>query len=383
MRSSSRAAAACVRAVLLLLAGCGAPGARPTEAAPPTGDAGAAGDCDSDAGACGHARIAAPICTGSSLRVLRATGWPGGGLQLAVQLRDASGAPLTTTEEASLELARDGVDLDARVEPSAERTGLTAIVVMPSDDAALHAARIAAASALALALPEQERIGVWLGAEGLPLVAELSERRAHVLARLQALAPQAGSSDVHARACAELEQRLARVGGPWGPLARNLVIVGATGACTSPAQSPAHGTTGVTRLTLPETDADAAVSDADAGGDTAEWDGQLDPEHAATALAERVATSRAATHLVGSCGPFGADRRVVLRAGDTRCELTVPPPPSHLIGADCDARAAARDDYPFPETIDLELTPEALELHDAYAADEKEDDFPVRARTTA
>jgi hypothetical protein len=377
MRSSSRAAVAGVHAALLLLAGCGDPGARQPEAAPPTRDAGAAADCDEDAGACGPARITDPICTGSSLRVLRATGWPGGGLQLAVELRDASGAPLTTPAEASLELASDGVDLDARVEPSAERTGLTAIVVMPSDDAALHALRIAAASALALALPEQERIGVWLGAEGLPLVAELSERRAHVLARLQALAPQAASSAVEARTCAELEQRLARVGGPWGPLGRNLVIVGAAGACTDIAQAPAgHGTTAVTRLTLPETD--TAGSGADAGDDSAEWDGQLDPEHAATALAERVATLRAATHLVASCGPFGADRHVALISGDTRCELTVPPPPSHLIDADCDPRAAARDEYPFPETIDLELTPEALELHDAYAADEREDDFPVR-----
>lgn len=319
-------------------------------------------------------------CSGSRLRVLRVAGWPGGGVQLALQLRDAGGSPLAVSEDAepALTLAREGDDaMYLRAAPAGETTGVTAIVIAPSDEPAEHAARIAAARALIEALPPGERIGIWLGAGALPMVAELTERRDHALARLDALAPQAGDS-LDDAAFTELERRIAQVRGPFGPLGRNLVAVGPLDAAVDEAQPPLAGAglTLVTRLRL------AAAEDDDGGlapaADAARWDERTDPERAGALLAEHVAALRAATLRLGACGPFERDEPLVLESEGERCTLRAPPPPGHLVDASCSARAVARDDYPYPDGIELELTEDALALHDAYAEEQNESEFPVR-----
>jgi hypothetical protein len=154
------------------------------------------------------------------------------------------------------------------------------------------------------------------------------------------------------------------------------------GALETPSQAASSitvpGRTALTQLVL----ADPDDADADAGPDSAGEAGPFDAAFAATQqallLAERITAARAGTGLVGACGPFAPHERLALESAGERCELAAPPPPAHLSAAGCSARAAARDDYPFPETIELELTDEALALHDAYAEAENEDDFPVR-----
>jgi hypothetical protein len=44
-------------------------------------------------------------CEGAQLHVLRVSGWPGGGVQWALQLRDAAGVPRSALEDTTLVLS--------------------------------------------------------------------------------------------------------------------------------------------------------------------------------------------------------------------------------------------------------------------------------------
>ncbi len=325
-------------------------------------------------------RTPAVDCDSPQLRVLRRSGWPGGGVQLALQLRDADGAPRSAFDAEPLVLTGpDDAGIDVEVEPAAQDVGLTGLVIVPSDRQQEHARRLAAARALVEALPAAERIVVWVGVEALPLAAELSERRAHVLARIAAIAPQP-VAPVSSEALTALAARLARVEGPAGPIGRTLVIVGEL-VLAEPVEGAASGLGGdpwqsIVRASLTAA-ADARLG-LDSAADAAYWGGGVEPEDAAGQLAEHIAALRAHTVLVGACGPFAPNTALSLAYGEAHCALRTLAPPPHMRNAPCVAGDAARDAYPYPTLIELQMTEEELALHDQYDAEKDEDPFTLR-----
>ena len=179
----------------------------------------------------GDAEVPIPAaCTESSLGVLRLAPWPGGGLQLALSASDADGQARTDLQASDFSLetqAGEAIPLELRAQP--QEAGLTALLIVPSDDRDEHASRLRAAQALIEALPAQERIALFVLAPDLPMASELSDRHEHVLARLHAI-ESAAPADEEALLASGLEQvsaRLASVAQPWGSLARTVVVVGA------------------------------------------------------------------------------------------------------------------------------------------------------------
>ncbi len=269
------------------------------------GAAGGAHDAGGDAGA----DRAVPT-------VVRVLPWPGGGLQVLVELAPDGGAP-----EAWIETERDP-HLAAEVAPGGLAVGITAILIVPAANESEHAARLAAAGALIDLLPAGERVAVLVARDEPVLLAELSADRAHARAQIAGLPPEEGRSALPLMG--EVRAEIADLESKYSAPARSLVVVGEEVAETPP---------GVQR----------PVETLLAGGDAA-------------ALLSAMATRRDAIVRIGACPGLAEDEPFVLHVGDAAVTLPGPEPMAHLAGQPCDAAAAAADDFPYPDEIDLTFT---------------------------
>jgi hypothetical protein len=290
------------------------------------------------------------------LELVRTLSWPGGGVQLLVM---PSPSKLDLPEWGEPHLLRaDGSELAIERAALTETSGITALLITPAADTDAHAAQLEAARALIAALPAGERFGVWLGSGQLPLLCELTEQREHVLARLAAIAPQA-PEPIDALALENLQRRLSKVEGPYGAAARTLIGVG------MPDVAAAVGSKLVHLLRF------GPAPDADAFG----WSDAVSPAAAAQELASALLRTREQAFRVGACD-VATDERLVLALAEQRIATSVP---AELTGstAGCDAGAAARDEYPFPDAVSLEMDDAQLAEHERLAAAKDESDFTL------
>lgn len=265
-----------------------------------------------------------------AVHVRRVAPWPGG-VQITVS---APGADLLGSPVAVEDLS--GALVAAAVAPAPGGPGLTGLLVVPSADASVHAARLAAAQAALDALPEGERVAVW--ADGLE--ADLTDDRAHVRERIAAIHSTGVASVVAARAA------LTKAA-PGGPPHRTLIVVG-----EMPPPDPVVAP--VTTVPVPD--------GADAG-----------------ALVEAALAERAGAVVVAACvaAPEGAP--LALRVAGARCDLTAPPPVADLPVA-CDPVAAAADDWPYGDTLTIDLTAEEQATWDARWKARSREPFTAHVR---
>lgn len=303
-------------AALLLLAACGDNLAAPGDQTDPGADA----------------APLSPLAT-----VVRVLPWPGGGVQVAVELSP----DLTDLPEASIE-TQSGELVPAEVAETQLGPGLTALVVVPAADADEHARRLAAAIDLLDALPEGERVAVLVARERPVLVAELSADRAHSRAQIAALPPHAGSA---ASLMDDLRAEVADLESKYTSLGRTLVVVG-----EEVDETPAGIQRPVQTLSLvPGADPAALVSEL---------------------LARRGAIVR-----IGACAGPSEEQPFTLRVGEAIARLAGPEPMAHLAAEPCDPGAAAADEFPFPEEIDLAFTAAQRAIFDERVASLSEEPF--------
>lgn len=318
----------------------------------------------------GHDAVRPPEEQSSeSLRVLSVSAWPGRGLQLTASV---GGAALDASK---LHLVReDGQLLPLEFAPVSESAGITGIVIVPAADPALHAARLEAARALLDALPPAERVGVWSGSGPLPMIAELSARRAHVRARLSSLEPLE-PDPLDNDALQRLAARLTHVSAPLGPVVRTLAIVGEDAASVDPPPLTQNRIgVAVARLGEARRSTDGAAPLAKYWGRTST------PEAAGAALAEDIAELRGQFVRVGTCSDVTDAEILTLEYGDARATFEAPTMSTELADVACDAGAASRNEYPLGENVALELTADQLALHDQYDANQDETEFTLSIR---
>lgn len=310
-----------------------------TQAAADAGPDGAGG-----AGGTGGAGMAGAAPEGPQARVIQLSPWPGRGLQIAIErsASDNSGELPPVWVEGPLGDVIPAVAAIPKPQP-----GITAVLVVPAEDAALHAQRLATAAALIDALPAGESI-VLLSARDMPvLMADRSADRSHAAKRLMEIQPEAGFT-----AAAVLEQvraQLAECGGEEGPLYRSLVVVGEAAA-----DNPALAVDPVQTFSIAQTG---------------------DPASEAAALVSEQAARRAAIVRIGVCAGLKKDAPFALHAGETHTELSAPAPWDHLLNVVCSADEASRDDYPYPDEIQLTFTPDERAIFDQYYASNSEEVF--------
>lgn len=275
-------------------------------------------------------------CSPADVTISRITPWPGGGLQ--VVLRVASG-PL---EDLAL-VSADGASWPVAQAPAADDPGITAILLVPSDDDAVHSSRIVEARAFVEGLPDGEQVGLWVAGSGgeLSLHAELTARHGHVLERLDAVAPAAGAMPA-ASVTDDLAATLAEVGSPWFAVHRQLATVGGELAAATSIHQPVH-----LRVVV-----DGAA-------------GALD-----------VAADRASTVLVGGCVDAEEGDPLTLVVDGRACSLEMPKPAEEMADLGCNPAQAASDDWPWGDSIHIDLTPEQhavyLEHHEAWSEEDWE-----------
>jgi hypothetical protein len=304
-------------AALLLIAACG-----DNAGAPGAGDAGA----EADAGP----ELAAAT-------VVRVLPWPGGGVQVLVELAPEAGEP-----EAWIETS-GGQRVAANVSPAGLTSGLTALVIVPAAEDEEHAGRLAAAQALLDALPAEERVAVFVARDQPVLVAELSADRAHAREQIAALPPEGERSA--GSFMADLRGDVADLESKYTSLARTIIVVG---------DEVAETTAGIQRPV--ETLSLLAAGDA-------------------TAVVSEMAARRAAIVRVGACPDLQEGQAFTLRIGEAAARLVGPEPMEHLAGEECRRGAAAGDDYPFPDEIDFTFTAAERAIFDERVAGPSEEPF--------
>jgi hypothetical protein len=264
-------------------------------------------------------------CDPEVARVLSVRPWTGGGVQIALELR-AGGSPIDGVD--AVPMARvdpDGGLLAVAVGAGRVTSGLTVLLLVPSEDQATHEGALMVAHELVDALPEGERIALVVANSAGTLLADLTDRRPHLHERLDALTPRAAG--VVAILEAQTRLSLEGVGGPWGPLSREVLLV------------------------------DGGTSGPD--------------------LAAALAARRAATVLVGLCPAGGAPAQITLSVGETACTLAAPAADPDFASIPCDQAAAAADSWPWPDRIAFTLTESELATHGAYHAALDKTDFPL------
>jgi hypothetical protein len=289
----------------------------------------------------GPAAADARAADAAEVAVARVLPWPGGGLQLVVELTPANG------ESPDAWIDADGARIDAVVEPAGAPFGFTAILVVPAEDADEQAARVATAIALVDALPDGERIAVLVARDQPVLVAELAADRAHARARIAALGPEAGGSA--AALAGAVRDAVADLESVYTTPARSLIVVGA-----QVDEAPTGALRPVQTLSLVPT-----------GDATADAAGLL------AALAAR----RAALVRIGACAGLAAGGAFALHVDDSITSLVAPQPMDHLAAAPCDAADAAEDAYPFVDEIDLTFTRAERQVYDERVAGPSEEPF--------
>ena len=321
----TRAAVVCL---LILLAGCG--GELPS-------------GLDSDAA------VDAPRPPPPVVPVVRVHSWPGGGIQLAVEVPAAvamespGGLP-----EAWLETA-DGRRIEAVAGDAAVTTGLTALVLVPSADPAIHAQRKAATDALIRALPSGERFALFVARQRAELVADLALPRDEARGRLVTVGPEGAPVAGATLPVREVRELLAEAQSSHGALGRAVVVIG-----DSVMDDPPEVRRVVQVLTM-------RIDE--------------DPAAAAAAVAAELAARRASLAWIGGCPSLPENAPFTLHLGSGSAELYAPALMAHMAARPCDAADAAADRYPYPTEIDFTFTPEERAIFDQIHAASQETPF--------
>lgn len=309
----------------------------------------ACGDVDEIVPVAIDAGIDAPPPPPPVVPVVRAVGWPGGGLQLVVEPPGRqAGAPLPA---AWLELP-GGARVDAEVAAIPPAPGATAVLLVPSAEPAEHAARLAVAAALVTALPEGERVAVYVAGEHAVLLADLGVMRERALEQLAAIpAAAVGASGVQFR---EVRDALADLESARGVLERTAVVVGGPAVEDAPeVPRPVHA---------------LAVG----------VDGE--PAAAASAAVAAIVARRGLRIRLGACPGLATDAPFTLHVGDGVAAQVAPEAPEHLAAVGCDARAAAEDRFPYPSEIALTFTPAERAIFDQRWSSQSEEVFRTSVR---
>jgi hypothetical protein len=310
-------------------------------------------------------------CGQAGVRVLHSVPWAGNGLQLYVSLPpDASPA-----EPPTLVLSSGDV-VAAEVVPPSVAAGYTLLVVVPVADATEHEAMLAAAVALAQALPAAEQIAVAVAdaAGDVSLVVDYTAERATVTAALQQLAAVSAAVPSPTVLLGQANWQ-AQTGDPWGPVDRELVVVTAVAPAVA-WPDPAAWPPAVALRWLTASAADVALSWPDLSPAAAAHWQTSDPATAGTSLAAAVASTRAKVVRIGACG-VGASATATLQWGGASCLFALPEPADELPDLACAATAAAADASELGNTVDFTLTPEQLAVWQNFYNTKTEDDFAL------
>ncbi|MGB0591498.1 MAG: CotH kinase family protein [Myxococcota bacterium] len=244
--------------------------------------------------------------------VRRISPWPGRGMQVyvertelteTIEIRDASGAvyPATVAELESV-------------------SGLTLIALEGTTDPWDYIARTQRAVALIEALPADERIAIW---SGTGWMSEFTDRRTHLLARLNSTEAQQGEvvpMDTLADVLRDVE-------GPFGAIHRDLVVIGD------------------------------------------------DPENEPTA--ESILARRERLVRVGVCANMDDGEAFVLSVGGATALLEAPEPMESMAWVPCSGAAAAIDAYPFGDTIAFYMSDEAFADFQWHETNKSKNDWAV------
>lgn len=276
---------------------------------------------------------------------VRVLAWLGGGLQVVLEVPPESGGP-DEWPDVWLESQVDG-PIEVELSSANLTTGVTAILVVPTDDALEHSLRVAAAEAVLDGLPEGEQIAVLVARNGPELLAELSSARDHAYAQLAALMPEpAGSA---APVMTELRIMMSALESRYTTQGRSVVVIG-----ENVMETPPHILRPVQTLSLGEI---------------------TDPAADAEALLAELLGRRGSIIRLGACSAFADDQPFSLHWGDAVVSLDAPKPMEHMAAEACDAVAAAQDDYPYPTEIQLTFTPAELLVYNQYYAEKSHADF--------
>jgi len=286
--------------------------------------------------------IIEPVIPPVPVRVLA---WLGGGVQVVLELPPEAGGP-DEWPDVWLDSEFDE-PVDAVVSGANLTTGLTAIMVVPSDDELEHSLRLELAAAVLDELPEGEQVAVLVARDTPELLAELSSDRMHAHAQLASLAPEAGWAA--APVITELRLMMADVESRFTTQGRSVIVIGETAQ-----ETPPHIKRPVQTLSL----ADIA-----------------DPVADAETLVAELLGRRAAIVRVGACTEFADDQPFDLHWGDAVVSLNAPEPMEHMAAEVCDPVDAAQDDYPYPTEIQLTFTPAELLVFNQYYAENNKADF--------
>jgi hypothetical protein len=276
---------------------------------------------------------------------VRVLAWAGGGIQLALEIPPESGGPdewpdawLDSQVDGPIEVVLSGANLT---------TGLTAILVVPTDNGVESAQRVAMAHAVLDALPEGEQVALLVARDEPVLLAELSSDRSHAHAQLALLAPEPGWTA--GPVMNEMRMMMADLESRYSSLGRSVVVIGETVMETPPHILRPVQTLSLADITDPVADAEALVS-------------QL--------LARRGAIVR-----LGACAGFADDQPFDLHWGNAVVSLEAPSPMEHLAAEVCDPVAAAQDDYPYPTEVMLTFTPAEFMVYEQYYAQKSKEEF--------
>lgn len=253
-------------------------------------------------------------CDPAALEVVDVRAWTGGGVQVTLELRE-QGAPVWDPGGVSVAQVReDGSLSPVSVGVGRVASGITTLLLVPSEDTDAHLLALKTAHELVDALGDSERVALQVADGAMTLMADLTTRRAHLHRRIDEITARPPVDPSGALSASRA--MISGVGGVYGPLSREVILV-----------------------------------DGHTSGGT---------------LADALAARRAATILVGVCpegAPLGS---LTLANSHTSCAVEIPELLDYVAQVPCDAGAAAADAWPWPDVVGLELTDAQMEIHDAY-----------------
>lgn len=263
----------------------------------------------------------------------------------------------------------------AAVAPAPQQAGLTAVLVVPA--AGQLDAQCTAVQALVESLPVQERLGVWfVSASGnVSLVADFTNSKRHVIARLAELRPLLAkniSAATDEAATAAIEFVLAALertdSTAEGPVSRYLIAAAAGVFRAAPAPTGSVDATPVAVSPVLWLVPARGSTAADVRNGTVGWSSKARDRNAAIsagrALADAISARRAATFRAAAClSPTGQQERlrVEVKSQNAGAACSVSRADVSAVAheaAPCDAEDAAADAYPYADTVTLGFTPE-------------------------
>jgi hypothetical protein len=305
--------------------------------------------------------IAPGHCDRADIRLLRVNPWADGGLQIYVAGPGAGQADVSFADD-----QKNPFDAVTSAAPSSD--GLTGIVVVPSADPTLHSARLAAAHALADALPDGERVAVWAaGTSGATvLLSDFAGDPAHAVARIDQI-PQAAAG-VGLDGIDAIRGLIAEADGRWGTVLKRVVVV-ADAPIGRDGEDPVPSVAVAWLVDAnPSMAPDAWVVDSAA------------PAGAVSMIVESIAAERAGVHRIGVCPAALEDQEFEMRIGETTCTVASPKPAAHLATAMCIADAAATDAFDYGDTIEFVMTPGEKAVWNDFDSTRNKEDFTLSVR---